>query len=50
MPNGYEVLETGDLSTTYYKSAISTIDLQLAKAGYRLAAWLNLIVTGGTGL
>jgi len=50
MPDGYTVLEKEDLSTTYYKTAIPVIELQLAKAGYRLAAWLNLIATGATGL
>jgi len=50
MPNGLAPLETGDLDTTYYKSCLPTIELQFAKAGYRLAAWLNLIATGETGL
>lgn len=50
MPDGYTVLEDGDLSTTYYQSAIPVIEQQLAKAGYRLGAWLNLIATGETGL
>lgn len=43
MPNGYQTLETGDLYPKYYNSAISTIELQIAKAGYRLAAWLDAI-------
>ncbi|KAJ5350127.1 hypothetical protein N7541_007854 [Penicillium brevicompactum] len=34
---------TGDLYPTYYNSAIGTIELQIAKGGYRLANWLNLI-------
>ncbi|KZT22670.1 nuclease Le1 [Neolentinus lepideus HHB14362 ss-1] len=40
-----------DLCTgSYYKSAVPVIDLQLAKQGYRLAAWLNVIFDGETGL
>lgn len=50
MPDGLDALETGDLSTTYYESAIPVVEMQLAKAGYRLAAWLDLIVGGDTGL
>jgi len=34
----------------YYKSAVPIIDLQLAKQGYRLAEWLNLIFDGSTDL
>ncbi|OOQ87424.1 Nuclease PA3 [Penicillium brasilianum] len=43
MPNGAAALQTGDLYPTYYNSAIGTIELQIAKCGYRLANWLNLI-------
>ena len=43
MPNGAAALETGDLYPTYYNSAIGTIELQIAKGGYRLANWLNTI-------
>jgi hypothetical protein len=61
MPNGYTTLETGDLDGAYYTSNTATIDLQIAKgmphsisvtntnsviAGYRLAAWLNLMNDG----
>ncbi|KAI0801933.1 nuclease Le1 [Irpex lacteus] len=35
---------------TYYTSAVPVIDLQLAKQGYRLAAWLNTIFDGATNL
>ena len=46
MPNGAKVLEDmSDLYPTYYNSAIPTIELQIAKAGYRLGNWLNLIYT-----
>jgi hypothetical protein len=43
MPDGAAALQTGDLYPTYYDSAIGTIELQIAKGGYRLANWLNLI-------
>ena len=35
---------------TYYTHAVPAIDLQLAKQGYRLAAWLNVIFDGDAGL
>ena len=43
MPDGADVLESGDLYPDYYDSAIDTVELQIAKAGYRLAAWLDAI-------
>ncbi|KAJ9267951.1 hypothetical protein DTO195F2_285 [Paecilomyces variotii] len=45
MPNGAAALEKGDLYPTYYNSAIGTIELQIAKGGYRLANWLNMVYT-----
>ncbi|KAI8976344.1 nuclease Le1 [Trametes punicea] len=40
-----------DLCTSeYYTQAVPVIDLQLAKQGYRLAAWLNVIFDGATNL
>jgi len=40
-----------DLCTgAYFDSAIPVIDLQLAKQGFRLAAWLNVIFDGVTDL
>ena len=50
MPGGVSSVENKDLSGAYYESIMPTIQLQLAKAGYRLAAWLNLIATGSTSL
>lgn len=43
MPNGVSALQKGDLYPTYYDSVIPTIELQIAKGGYRLANWLNSI-------
>ncbi|TCD69568.1 hypothetical protein EIP91_006990 [Steccherinum ochraceum] len=40
-----------DLCTgTYFNNAIPVIDLQLAKQGFRLAAWLNVLFDGSTML
>jgi hypothetical protein len=43
MPNGAAALQTGDLYPTYYNTVIGTVELQIAKAGYRLGNWLNTI-------
>lgn len=44
MPDGVAALQEDDLLTNgYYDSAVPTIELQIAKGGYRLANWLNLI-------
>ena len=43
MPNGVAALQQGDLYPTYYNSVIPTIEVQIAKAGYRLGNWLNMI-------
>jgi hypothetical protein len=43
MPNGAAALQKGDLYPTYYDSVIPTIEMQIAKGGYRLANWLNLL-------
>lgn len=50
MPDGISSVENKDLSGSYYNTALPVIKLQFAKAGYRLAAWLNLLATGDTGL
>ena len=49
MPGGVSSVENKDLGTTYYKDVFPTVDVLVARAGYRLAAWLNLIFTGSTG-
>lgn len=44
MPDGAAALTAmSDLYPTYYESVIPTIELQIAKGGYRLGNWLNLI-------
>ncbi|KAH7349159.1 nuclease PA3 [Pyrenochaeta sp. MPI-SDFR-AT-0127] len=43
MPNGPDVLRVGDLYPVYFNSAKDTVSLQIARAGYRLANWLNML-------
>lgn len=44
MPDGASTLENSDdLYPKYYNGVIDTIELQVAKAGYRLAKWLDAI-------
>lgn len=43
MPDGAAALQKGDLYPDYYNSAIGTVELQVAKGGYRLGNWLNLV-------
>lgn len=43
MPNGAAALTAmSDLYPTYYDSVIPTIELQIAKGGYRLANWVRI--------
>ncbi|KAJ7031941.1 S1/P1 nuclease [Mycena alexandri] len=40
-----------DLCTSgYYTGAVPIIEIQIAKGGYRLAAWLNVLIDGATHL
>jgi len=50
MPNGVSAVENVDLSGAYYTATLPVVKEQIAKAGYRLAGWLNLIATGEIGL
>ena len=50
LKGGESAVEGKDLGGDYYESAIPIFTQQIAKGGYRLAAWLNLIVTGSTGM
>ncbi|KAL3961409.1 hypothetical protein ACCO45_002932 [Purpureocillium lilacinum] len=45
MPNGAAALQSGDLYPDYYNSVTATIELQIAKGGYRLGHWLNTVYT-----
>ncbi|KAI5867591.1 S1/P1 nuclease [Durotheca rogersii] len=42
-PEGPTAIAGQELSGDYYEKAAPVIELQVAKAGYRLAAWLDLI-------
>jgi hypothetical protein len=46
---GVAAVEEGDLSGSYYKAHFDVARVQIARAGFRLGAWLNLIFTGQTG-
>jgi hypothetical protein len=46
LAKGLSYVEGTDLSGDYYTTALPVFEEQIAKAGYRLAAWLNLIATG----
>ena len=50
IPDGVDAVEGQDLSGDYYTDHNHAVRIQIARAGYRLAAWLNLIVDGNTGL
>ena len=50
LKGGESAVEKGDLGGAYYEANIPIFTEQIAKGGYRLAAWLNLIATGDTGL
>lgn len=49
IPNGVSAVENVDLADAYYTAHLHVVQIQIARAGYRLAAWLNLIATGSTG-
>lgn len=40
---GLEWVKVNDLGGEYYEGAVSVVELQLARAGVRLAAWINAI-------
>ncbi|KAF1938260.1 hypothetical protein EJ02DRAFT_29301 [Clathrospora elynae] len=44
IPNGTDAVFGKELSGAYYESAIPVVTKQLAKAGVRLAAWLDAVV------
>jgi len=49
---GFESLPAGSdiCATDYFTNAVPIIDLQLARSGLRLAAWLNVLFDGATYL
>ncbi|KAH7355061.1 S1/P1 nuclease-like protein [Rhexocercosporidium sp. MPI-PUGE-AT-0058] len=46
LPAGAEGVKGMELNGTYYENAAPIVKMQVAKAGYRLAKWLDLIVQG----
>ena len=50
LKEGVDQVESEDLGGKYYEMALPVTEQLLATAGYRLAAWLDLIVTGSTTL
>lgn len=46
LPEGLDGVKGQELSGEYYEAAVPVVQLQIAKAGYRLAAWLDLITNG----
>lgn len=44
LPQGKDGVVDQELGGEYYENAVPVIESQVAKAGYRLAAWLDLIV------
>ncbi|EFQ32002.1 S1/P1 Nuclease [Colletotrichum graminicola] len=44
MPNGLDAVEKKEIGGAYTTSAKSTVSMQIAKQGYRLAKWLDAIV------
>ncbi|KAF4549878.1 Nuclease PA3 [Elsinoe fawcettii] len=43
-PKGWTAVESGDLATNgYFDSVVPTIEIQIARAGVRLAAWLDAL-------
>ncbi|KAJ1323594.1 nuclease S1 [Microdochium nivale] len=49
MPAGVAALQKGDLYPKYYNSVLPTVEMQIAKAGYRLANWLNKLQAASSG-
>lgn len=44
LPEGPDAIVGQELGGEYYEKAALVIELQVARAGFRLAAWLDLIV------
>ncbi|KAK3935225.1 nuclease S1 [Diplogelasinospora grovesii] len=45
MPQGPDAIRGQELGADYYDSAAPVVEVQIAKAGYRLAAWLDKIAS-----
>lgn len=49
IPDGEAAVEATDLGTDYYASAVPAIEIQIARTGVRLAAWLDAIADPQSG-
>ncbi|KAI1466514.1 S1/P1 nuclease [Daldinia caldariorum] len=49
LPEGPKAIVGQELANDYYEKAAPVIELQVAKAGYRLATWLDLIAEKASG-
>lgn len=43
---GWEELQGAELSGEYYQNAVGPVEMQVARAGVRLAVWLDLVAAG----
>jgi hypothetical protein len=43
LPNGPKAIEGQQLAGNYFAKAAPVVEVQVARAGFRLAAWLDLI-------
>ena len=50
LKDGITVVEGQDLGGAYFTKASPAVEMLLAQAGYRLAAWLDLLATGSVGM
>ena len=50
LKDGITVVEGQDLGGAYFTKASPVVEMLLAQAGYRLAAWLDLLATGSIGM
>lgn len=46
LPEGRVAIENQELGGDYFKKAGPVIEVQIARAGFRMAAWLNKIAEG----
>jgi hypothetical protein len=45
LPQGADAIVGQELGSDYYDAAAPVVEIQVARAGYRLAAWLDLIAS-----
>lgn len=45
LPEGPKAIAGKELGGEYYDKAVPVIETQVARAGYRLAAWLDIVVS-----